>query len=149
MSLKLSPNALIFDPGFGDTHIFYFVLFYFLLLWDKIKIRGCPKVTGMRYHPEEQENVSALVQIFNAIPSSSFSAPAELCLLIPSACPFPMLIRISNLLLHRAQYILGVRQGRIPSQDGSGRLTLQCRFDISLLLYYYFISCLFKAEPKI
>jgi len=40
--------------------------------------RGCPKVTGLSCHRKEQGNVSALVQIFNAIPSPLFSAAAEL-----------------------------------------------------------------------
>ncbi len=86
------------------------------------------------YFFKEQGNVFALVQIFNAIPSSSFSAPAELRILAPFTGPFPMLIQILYLLSTRAQYILGVRQSRIPSNDGSGRLNLQCRFDISLYL---------------
>jgi hypothetical protein len=61
---------------------------------------------------------------------------------------YPMLIRASSLWKGRAQYILGVRQGRIPSKDGSGRLNLQCRLDISLHLYYNFISCHFGIGPK-
>jgi hypothetical protein len=61
-----------------------------------------------------QGNVFALVQIFNAIPSPSFSAPAELRILNPTADSYVMLIRISQLWNCRAQYILGVRQRRIP-----------------------------------
>jgi len=38
----------------------------------------------MRYYFKDQENVSALVQIFNAIPSPSFSAPAELRMINPN-----------------------------------------------------------------
>jgi len=41
-------------------------------------------VTGMRYRLKEQGNVFALVQIFNAIPSPSFSAPAELRMVNPN-----------------------------------------------------------------
>ena len=41
-------------------------------------------MTGMRYYFKDQENVSALVQIFSAIPSPSFSAPAELRMINPS-----------------------------------------------------------------
>jgi hypothetical protein len=36
----------------------------------------------MRYHFKMQGNVFALVQIFNAIPSPSFSAPAELRMIL-------------------------------------------------------------------
>jgi hypothetical protein len=53
-------------------------------LRKSIKIWHCPKVTGMRYRLKEQGNVSALVQIFNAIPSPSFSAPAELRMINPN-----------------------------------------------------------------
>ncbi len=38
----------------------------------------------MRYRLKEQGNVSALVQIFNAIPSPSFSVPAELRMIHPN-----------------------------------------------------------------
>jgi hypothetical protein len=38
----------------------------------------------MRYRLKEQGNVSALVQIFNAITSASFSAPAELRMINPN-----------------------------------------------------------------
>jgi len=38
----------------------------------------CPQVTETRHHFKVQGNVFALIQIFNAIPSPSFSAPAEL-----------------------------------------------------------------------
>jgi hypothetical protein len=81
-----------------------------------------------------QGNVFTFLQIFNAIPSPSFSAPAELHILNPTAVPYVMLMRISHLWNCRAQYLLGIRQCRIPSQDGSGRLNLQCRSDISLHL---------------
>jgi hypothetical protein len=40
--------------------------------------RGCPKVRGMTNNFKMQGNVFALLQIFNAIPSPPFSAPAEL-----------------------------------------------------------------------
>jgi hypothetical protein len=48
-----------------------------------LKTRLCPKVTGMMYNSKVQGNVFALVQIFNAIPSPPFSAPAELRTFIP------------------------------------------------------------------
>jgi hypothetical protein len=83
---------------------------------------------------EVQGSVFALLQIFNAIPSRSFSAPAELRILNPTADPYFILIRISDLWNCLAQYILGVRRCRIPSNDGLGRLKLQCRFDTSLYL---------------
>jgi len=35
-------------------------------------------MTGMSYYVKAKENVSALVEIFNAIPSPPFSAPAKL-----------------------------------------------------------------------
>jgi hypothetical protein len=38
----------------------------------------------MSYHLGKQGNVSALVQIFNAIPSPPFSAPAELRMIHPN-----------------------------------------------------------------
>jgi hypothetical protein len=95
---------------------------------------------GMRYYLKEQGNASALVQIFNAIPLPSFLAPAELRMINPTTGPYVMLIRISYIWNCRAQYILGVRQGRIPSKDGCGRLNLQCRFDISLFLYHNIIQ---------
>ncbi len=134
-----------------------------------LKLRGYPKVTGIRYYLKDQGNVSALVQIFNAIPSPpwrgnllppsnvrfalclpfsgfalrprghtplepptaflqtllSFSAPAELRTINPNLWTLSFLIRVSHLWSRRAQYILGVRQSRIPSRDSSGRLNLQ------------------------
>jgi hypothetical protein len=99
-----------------------------------LNFRGCPKVTANKIEIKEQRNIFALVQIFNAIPSPSFSAPAELRMINPNPWSLSMLIRVSSLCNCRAQYILGVRQVQIPSKDGSGRLNLQCRFDISLLL---------------
>ena len=38
----------------------------------------CPQVTGMSYYVKAKENVSASVEIFKAIPSPPFSAPAKL-----------------------------------------------------------------------
>jgi hypothetical protein len=52
----------------------------------------------------------------------SLSAPAELGILNPTADPYFILIRISHLWNCRAQYILGVRQCRIPLKEGWGRL---------------------------
>jgi hypothetical protein len=57
-----------------------------------------PKMTGMMYCLKEQGNVSALVQIFNAIPPPSFSAPAELRIINPTTDPYIMLILISYFL---------------------------------------------------
>jgi hypothetical protein len=101
----------------------------------------------MKDQSKVQGNIFALVQIFSAIPPPSLSAPAELRLLTPVTEPFAMLIRIPYLFYSRAQYILGVRQGRIPSKDDSGRLNLQCRSDISLHLYPNFIPCHFVTKP--
>ncbi len=61
----------------------------------------------MKHNFKMQGKIFALVQIFNAIPSPSFSAPAELRILTPFTDPFAMLIRIIYLLYSRAQYILG------------------------------------------
>ncbi len=99
------------------------------------------------YYFKVQGNVFALDQIFNAIPSPSFSAPAEVRMINPATGPYVMLIRISHLWNYRAQYILGVRQSRIPSKGGSGRLNLQCRFDTSLYLYLRLNSCHFGINP--
>jgi hypothetical protein len=41
---------------------------------------------GVSHHLKEQGNISALVQIFNAIPSPSFSAPAELRMINQTHC---------------------------------------------------------------
>jgi len=38
----------------------------------------CPQVTGMSYNVKAKENVSASVEIFKAIPSPPFPAPAKL-----------------------------------------------------------------------
>jgi hypothetical protein len=146
---------------------------------------------------KEQGNVSALVQIFNAIPSPpwrgdllppsndrfalclpfsgfalrprghtplepptaflpmllSFSAPAELRMINPTVGPNIMLILTSYLFTYRAQYILCVRQSRIPSKEGSGRLgrlgrNLPCRFDTSLYPYLRLNSRHFETKPK-
>ena len=51
------------------------------ILLNQVKIWFCPKVTGMSYNVKAKENVSASVEIFNAIPSPSFSAPAKLRLI--------------------------------------------------------------------
>jgi hypothetical protein len=53
-------------------------------------------VKGVRYQLKEQGNVSAPVQIFNAIPSPSFSAPAELRIITPTTCPYVMLIVLNT-----------------------------------------------------
>ncbi len=103
----------------------------------------------MKYNSKAQGNVFALVQIFNAIPSPSFSAPAELRMLNPFTGPLPLLILIPYLLSVRAQYILGVRQGRIPSKDVCGRLNLQWRSDISLYLDFHLTSFYFGTKPGI
>ncbi len=100
------------------------------------------------YNPKMKRNVFALVQIFKAIPPLSFSAPAELCVINPTTDPYVILIHISYLLIYRAQYILGVRQSRIPSKNGFGRLNLQCRSDISLHIYLYLISCHLGTKPN-
>lgn len=71
----------------------------------------------------------SLVQIFNAISSISFSAPAELRIFIPKPATLPNVQKESHILFQKhAQYILGVRHGRIPSKDISERLNLQWRF---------------------
>jgi hypothetical protein len=113
-----------------------------------LKNRGCPKVTRMKYRYKVQGNAFALVQIFNAIPSPSFSAPAELRTLTPLTGPLPLLIQTPHFLFVRAQYILGFRQGRIPSKGGCARLNLQCRSDISLHLYLHLISPHFGTNSK-
>ena len=48
------------------------------ILLNQVKIWFCPKVTGMSYNVKAKENVSASVEIFNAIPSPPFPAPAKL-----------------------------------------------------------------------
>jgi len=48
------------------------------ILLNQVKIWFCPKVTGMSYNVKAKENVSASVEIFNAIPSPPGSAPAKL-----------------------------------------------------------------------
>ena len=106
-----------------------------------------------------QGNVFAFLQIFNAIPSPLFSAPAELRMINPTTGPYVMLILISYPFTRRAQYILGVRRCRIPSQDGSGMLNLQWRFTFLCTLEIYiipvtlgqvlhFISRCFGMKPK-
>jgi hypothetical protein len=77
-----------------------------------------------------------------------FSAPAELRMLSLTIRPYVMLILISYPLIHRAQYILGVRRCRIPSQGGSGRLNLQCRSDISLYLISILAFCQFRKTSN-
>jgi hypothetical protein len=103
----------------------------------------------MMYISKVQGNVFAFLQIFNAIPPSSFSAPAELRMISPTADPYVVLILISHPFTHRAQCILGVRRCRMPSKDGSGRLNLQCRSKISLHLDLHFISRHFGTKTKI
>ncbi len=76
----------------------------------------------MLYSLIEQGNIFALVQIFNAIPSPSFSAPAELRMINSNHWSLFYVNRVSELWNCRAQYILGVRQDRIPSKSGFGRL---------------------------
>jgi len=95
---------------------------------------------GMWYFLKEQGNVFALVQIFNAIPSPNFSA------LWNSARLFVLVSRLSSAIPRPLQLIKPCsnsprgRLRRLPSNFGSGRLNLQCRFDLSLLLYSNFIS---------
>jgi len=116
----------------------------------KIKIRLFPKVTGTRHYFKVQGNVFALVQIFNAIPSPSFSAPAELRMINLNHWFLSYVNPSLKLWNCRAQYILGVRPGRIPSQDGFGRLNLQCRSDISPHLYNnFFLVILRQAKNEI
>jgi hypothetical protein len=71
----------------------------------------------------------SLVQIFNAISSMFLSAPAELRIFIPRPAMIPNVQKETHTLLGSfAQYILGVRHGRIPSKNISERLNLQWRF---------------------
>ncbi len=79
----------------------------------------------VKKYSKVQENFSTLVQIFNAIPSSFFSAAAELALLKHPRRP----------------------TNRIPSKNDSGRLNLQWRFDI-LLHLLVIISPHFGTTPK-
>jgi hypothetical protein len=107
----------------------------------------------MMHNSKVQKNVFSLVQIFNAIPPPSFSAPAELRIINPTTDPYIMLILIPYFLIYGAQYMLGVRQSRIPSKDGFGRLGMlgrnhQCRSDIFLHLDLHLTSLQFGIGPK-
>jgi len=48
------------------------------LIVHLIYISFCPQVRGMSYYVKAKENVSASVEIFKAVPSRPFSAPAKL-----------------------------------------------------------------------
>jgi hypothetical protein len=65
----------------------------------------------MTHNSKVQVNVFALVKIFNAVPSPSFSAAAELRIINPTTGPYVMLILFSYLLIWRAQYTLGDNMG--------------------------------------
>ncbi len=65
----------------------------------------------MSYRLNKHGNVSALVQIFNAIPSPSFSAPAELRIINSTKGPHFVLILIAYFLTCRVQHTLGGDMG--------------------------------------
>ncbi len=106
-------------------------------------------VTGMRYYPEEQGNVSALVQIFNAIPSMPFSAPEY------GDVPFGDTLYFNICFLSMINYRVSLNgTSPIVTLEGQFRKAglgrgLQCRVDISMLLYCNIFLRHSGTKPKI
>jgi hypothetical protein len=85
---------------------------------------------------------SALYRIFNAIPSSPFSAATELRLLTPSSELYPLLIQISNPLVYSCSIhpCRPTSSGSLEKQIGKARSSMPlrtCLMDFSITVYAY------------
>ncbi|RLE08966.1 MAG: hypothetical protein DRJ06_03805 [Candidatus Aminicenantes bacterium] len=100
----------------------------------------------MSYYVKAKENVSASVEIFKAVPSPPFSAPAKrrpinsnLWTLFSDKMSFKVNMSFKTL---NEPGSIGARHPRRPDplRDGSGRLNFQCGSDLLLRLSFDFVS---------
>ncbi|RLE10902.1 MAG: hypothetical protein DRJ06_00435 [Candidatus Aminicenantes bacterium] len=108
-----------------------------------------PQVTGMSYYVKAKENVSASVEIFKAIPSPSFSAPAKLRPVNSNLWTL-FFVKMSSKTLNEPCSI-GARRPRRPGsfENGSGRLNLQCGSHLLFRLSFDFVSPSLGTKPEI
>ena len=102
----------------------------------------------MSYYVKAKENVSVSVEIFKAIPSLAFPAPAKLRPINSNLWTL-FFVKMSFKTINEPCSIgVGARGDRVPLRGGSGRLNLQCCSDLLLRLSFDFVSPPLGTKPR-